>query len=53
MVLEKKNLFNLDSHMWKSTHKGQAYAGKLKSILDIIYLCQVSVDLAFIWKQFN
>lgn len=41
-------MFNLESYMWMSTNKGQANAGKLKSILGIIYLCQVSVDLAFI-----
>ena len=34
--------------MWLSTHKGQTYAGKLNSISGVIYLCQVSLDLAFI-----
>lgn len=48
-----KNKFNLDSYMWKSTSKGQTYARELKSIGGIIYLCQLSMGLTFIWKQFN
>ena len=33
---------------WKRTEKGQAHAGKYKAVQGIIYLSQVSMEMAFI-----